>query len=251
MKIGVLGYGNLAKALLQGITSNGNINKKDITITAKSEKTLETAINNGYNAVNSVSEVFTADLVILAVKPAVYKTLLPLIPSNFKGGIVSTMACYSLQELKNDFKSASVIRIMPSLLSSNGNDLIAVCGDTDKFTSFTSLLENAGKVIITNEEKFNAYLIAVSCGVGFSAYIVESYNKALLNLGFSSEESKDITSVIFSASAVESNREEFYKKVATKGGVTELGLNEFENGNLNKIVENGVLKAYNKVVNKG
>ena len=67
MKIGVLGYGNLAKALLQGITSNGNINKKDITITAKSEKTLETAINNGYNAVNSVSEVFTADLVILSL----------------------------------------------------------------------------------------------------------------------------------------------------------------------------------------
>ena len=156
------------------------------------------------------------------------------------------MACYSLNELKGVF-SGDIIRIMPSLLSNSGNDLIAVCGDTNNFAEFLSVLQNAGKVVVTNEDKFNAYLVAVSCGVGFSAYIVESYNKSLEKLGFTTEESSEITKVLFSATANISNRQEFYSKVATKGGVTEQGLLSFEEDNLNNIVEKGVTTAYNKV----
>lgn len=250
MKIGVIGYGNLAKAFLQGLTSNGIINKKDITITAKSQETLLVAKSNGYNSTDSVKKVFDNDIVILAIKPAVFKTFIDEIPTSFKGDVVSAMACYSLAELKKVFNSNSVIRVMPSLLSSSGNDLVAVCGDSDKFTNFLTAMQGAGKVVITNEEKFNAYLIAVSCGVGFSAYMVESYKNSLEKLGFSSEESKDITSVLFSSTAKIDNLEEFYKKVATKGGVTEKGLLEFESKGLSKAVESGILTAYEKVQQK-
>ena len=247
MKVGVLGYGNLACALLDGLTKFGCLSGKDVTITAKTPETLSLACLNGLNASDSVAEIFEADIVILAVKPAVFKTLINEIPSNFKGKIVSAMACYSYQELKNVFKNNYVLRIMPSLLSRTGNDLIAVCGDTDKFDDFIKILKGAGRVIITNEEKFNAFLIAVSCGIGFTSYITEAYKNSLVKLGFLNEEANEITKVLFTASASVKDRVSLYKKVATKGGVTELGLNEFENGNLNGVIENGVLKAYNKV----
>ena len=246
MKIGVIGYGNLAKALLQGI-SNGNISKSDITITAKSSESILLAKSNGFCATESISKIFENDLIIIAVKPVVFNSLIPLIPTNFTGKVVSTMACYSLSELKKVFKNNSVLRIMPSLLSSGGNDIIATCGDSENFSEFISLLKNAGKVVVTNEEKFNAYLVAVSCGIGFSAYIVESYNKALKSLDLTNEESQEITKALFTASANLSNREEFYNKVATKGGVTERGLTSFNESGLNEVVEKGILSAYEKV----
>ena len=247
MKIGVIGYGNLACALLSGLTERGNFNKNDVTITAKTEETLSLACLNGLNATDNLAEIFASDLVILAVKPAVYKTLLPQISANYSGKIVSAMACYSLSELKTDFKNASVIRIMPSLLSSSGNDLIAVTGDTENFSDFLSYLTGAGEVIITSEEKFNAYLVALSCGVGFSSYIVECYKNSLEKLGFSLEESNKITKVLFTAAANNNNRKQLYNKVATKGGVTEKGLSEFKNKNLYDAIESGIITAYNMV----
>lgn len=247
MKIGVIGYGNLACALLNGLTERGNLNKNDVTITAKTAETLSLACLNGLNATDNLAEIFDNDLVILAVKPAVYKTLLPSMPTNYSGKIVSAMALYGLAELKTDFKNASVIRIMPSLLSDSGKDLIAVTGDTSNFSTFISHLRGAGEVVITNEEKFNAYLVALSCGVGFSAYIVESYKNSLKKLGFSVEESNQITKVLFAAAASEKDRVALYNKVATKGGVTEAGLTEFNNNGLNEVIESGILTAYNKV----
>ena len=250
MKIGVIGFGNLAKALLTGILKSGKITENDITVTAKSHESLCKASFCGYNATDSVPAIFSCDVVILAVKPAVFKTLIPLIPTNFVGKIVSTMACFSLLELKNVFKNNAVIRIMPSLLSNGGNDLISVCGDVESFTNFMPILNGAGKVVVSSEEKFNAYLVALSCGVGFSAYITESYKKAILNLGFTSSEANEITATLFSNVASESDRVALYNKVATKGGVTELGLNEFENDNLNEVIKNAVLKSYDKVNGK-
>ena len=252
MKIGFIGFGNLAKALCSGLLSKEGISASDICITAKTEQTLEYARNRGHKTFTSIKELIDfSDIVIIAVKPKVFQSILTDLPKNFcEKRFVSVMAMFGYKELKKVFPNNPVLRIMPSLSSYTASDLIGVCGEIDKFDDFIGVLSNAGKTIEMTEDKLDAFTVAESCGLGFAAYIMDEYKKAVCSLGFLETEAKEITQSVFSNSSLAENYRALYTGVATKGGATEAGISAMSQNGLDKAIFNGVIAAYNKAKGK-
>lgn len=252
MKIGFLGFGNLAKSLCSGFILSKKISPSDIVVTAKSEETLNFAASQGFTAIKTVKELFNlADVIVLAVKPKIFETLILDLPNDFTNKkIVSVMAMCKLEKLQKVFEKVPVLRIMPSLSSATATDIIGVSGDTENFTEFLNALSGVGKILTMSEDKLEAFTVGASCGLGFAGYILNAYKNAVKNLGFTDEEAIEITKVTFKNSAEYNDFEKLYTFVATKGGATEQGLISMQTDGLVETIEKGVLKAYDKATGK-
>ena len=78
MKLGFIGCGNMAKAMLGGILKNGICAKEDVIATAKSEASRENARNTYEIQVtaDNIEAAKSADVLVLAVKPIFYEEVI-------------------------------------------------------------------------------------------------------------------------------------------------------------------------------
>lgn len=78
MKIGFIGAGNMASAMISGIVNSKILDPSNIIASAKTQKTLN-RVKNQFNiktTLDSVEVVKNSDIVIVAVKPYIYDTVL-------------------------------------------------------------------------------------------------------------------------------------------------------------------------------
>ena len=78
MKLGFIGCGNMAKAMLGGILKNEICAKEDVIATAKSEASRENA-RNTYGiqvTADNIEAAKSADVLVLAVKPIFYEEVI-------------------------------------------------------------------------------------------------------------------------------------------------------------------------------
>lgn len=231
MKLGYLGFGNLARALDCGIMSRGLMSPENIYVCVKSENSRDHAEKLGHTSV-SASELFAVcDTVVLAVKPSVFremKATLSLLDVSGKR-VVSALCGVGYDELKTVFH-CPVMRIMPSIASEGGNDIIGYCGDGG-FDDFLSVLGGIGVLRKTEEENLGRFTVAASCGIGFAAHIMQAYRDECITLGFSPEDAETITRCIFSfASGAKDDFSSLEARVATKGGATAAGISKMDEG---------------------
>ena len=78
MKLGFIGCGNMAKAMLGGILKNEICAKEDVIATAKSEASRENARNTYEIQVtaDNIEAAKSADVLVLAVKPIFYEEVI-------------------------------------------------------------------------------------------------------------------------------------------------------------------------------
>jgi len=233
MKFGFLGYGNLARALVRGITSQGLMKSGDICVFAKTEATLSFAGAHGLVPCRSAEELFAlSDVIFIAVKPKVFFEISSeLSDINVDGKrIVSLMASVHIDSLRKVF-NCPIMRVMPSLASADAVDVIGFSYDNAEsklFDDVLAMLANLGEAVRLDEDMLDRLTVAASCGLGFAAHILEVYKNQCINYGFSPAQSEMITRRMFSYAA-ESGREsgqsfaELERRVATKGGATEAG----------------------------
>lgn len=120
MKIGFIGLGNMATAMIGGMLSKGLVGAKDIIGTAKTTETME-KVKARYNITTEISNTQTAaeaDILFLAVKPLFFPEVIEEIRSAVRAEtlIVSIAAGRSLQYLKDAFgrPELKIIRCMPN-----------------------------------------------------------------------------------------------------------------------------------------
>lgn len=70
MKLGVIGAGNMGRAILSGILASGLITKDDIVASNRTEADRDKTEKLGVNVTGDNTDVARAECVILAVKPA-------------------------------------------------------------------------------------------------------------------------------------------------------------------------------------
>ena len=78
MKLGFIGCGNMAKAMLGGILKNGICAKEDVIATAKSEASRENTRNTYgiWVTADNIEAAKSVDVLILAVKPIFYEEVI-------------------------------------------------------------------------------------------------------------------------------------------------------------------------------
>ena len=164
MKVGFIGGGNMASAMIGGMIQKGVVSADDILVSVRTEKSVERLTNQfGVQAtMENEAVVAGSDLVFLAVKPNQIKNIINLV-KNFISPekiIVSILPGKSLQWLGTEIgKPTKLIRTMPNTPALVGEGMTGVCAN-----DLVTLLKSFGRAEVVPE-----YLMDTVTGVSGSS----------------------------------------------------------------------------------
>lgn len=173
MKIGFIGCGNMASAMIGGIIKNQVVMPEDILASAKSERSRENARKNlGINLTASNREVAAfADVLILAVKPFYYEEVIAEVRDDVKEDVVvvSITPGKTLVWLEEQFgRPTKVVRTMPNTPALVGEGMSCICPNPrvtqEELDEVCRIFAGFGKSEIVTEE-----MIDVVVGVSGSS----------------------------------------------------------------------------------
>lgn len=247
MKIGIIGFGNLGRALASGLIMSGT-DPGDICICDNSSDARMIA-GNEYHTQTSEDINFVAgcsDIIFLTVKSYVFEELSQLIDRRHLDGktIVSFMAGVQFEKIYSLIGEARVVRAMPSLAIAACDGVI---GYTKAPAEVAEIFDKLGYAFETDPENIEKVMAFSSCGLGFAAYLIDAFASAGQTMGFSSETSARIAALTFKNAVERGNFRETVKAVATPGGATEQGILHMDGSNVYDIVEGAVRKAYERM----
>lgn len=256
MKIGVLGFGNLGTAFTTGIITKNIIDKSDVGVCDKSEERLSAAAQQlGINTYSDVNQMLkNCDILILAVKPHIFPVIAPDIDKSLLHGktVMSFMAGTTILEIQEAITvDCQIVRIMQNIAIQKGHSVTAITDngfDRKNYDFIKSIFSSLGYLIEVEENEIEKVTALASCGLGFAAYIIDSFIKAGIELGFDAQDSEKMVAQTFMGALSLGDYANTVNFVATKGGATEQGLYVLTAYNMDKIAQEAVMAAYNKAM---
>jgi pyrroline-5-carboxylate reductase len=250
--IGFIGGGNMAEALIKGITGEG---MKDIMVSEpREERARELERNYGIRATRSNSElVASCSIIILAVKPqsmdAVLEEIAPGIDD--RKTVVSIAAGITLSHLQSKLKTDKIVRVMPNTpaLVQEGMSVMSLC---ECFTGteiniVRSILMSVGKVMALPEKQMDAVTALSGSGPAFIALFIEAMREAGEKMGLSRDNAAELAvqTAIGTAGLLDAGMppERLRQMVTSPGGTTAAGLKVFEEKGLKTIVADALYAA--------
>jgi len=159
-RIGFIGCGKMAQAMIEGILSSNLLQPEKIMISAKSEATVE-KVKNKYKVLtaNSNKEVASwADFLFLAVKPDQHTEIINEIKETISDHtiIITIAAGISLQALEKVFgRKIKAVRSMPNTPSLVGEGMSAISGNPsvtdEEMSEVLTIFRSFGKVELLSE----------------------------------------------------------------------------------------------------
>ena len=190
-KIGFIGGGKMATAIMQGIINSKWCEKENIYVSDKNEEALCT-IENKFKVkttTNNEEVVKNCNIILLAVKPFVLRDVLneikPFINENHI--ILSIAAGISIKTIEEIVGNIPVIRIMPNTPALINEGMSAVCRGkfaTEENSKMTVDIFNSVGEVIEADEKYIDIITAISgSGPAFYYYIINEIAKSGEKLG--------------------------------------------------------------------
>ena len=132
-KLGFIGCGNMAGAILDGILASGILKPSDIVVFDISEKVKEEVIKKGVEVRDSIVDLCSiSEKVLLGIKPNTTKNVLNEAGKTLEGkailSIVAGISSDTLQEWAG--VNVRVLRIMPNTPAMVGAGATVLCSDT-------------------------------------------------------------------------------------------------------------------------
>ncbi len=132
MKLGIIGFGNMAEAILGGILDSGFIVKEDVTASGKDESMLQKASEKYGIGVETDNKkvVMDSDVILLSVKPQIMAGVIDEIKDvcTQEKLIISIAAGKSQQWIADAFGcSHKVVRCMPNTPALVGEGCTGIC----------------------------------------------------------------------------------------------------------------------------
>jgi pyrroline-5-carboxylate reductase len=250
-KIGIIGYGNMGSAIAECIKSRYRIFVFD-------KDTNKLANLSGINITRSSTDLVNKiDLVILAVKPQDFEPLLKEIKDKVNNKlIISIAAGITTKYIENILGMVRVIRVMPNIGAIVGKAVSYICkgrfSRAKDLKLSIKLFNFIGHTLILSENLMHAATAVGGSGPGFwgylfdkkpreewdkykSDYFIPEFSSAAKSVGFDDKTAR-LTAyfvTIASISATEAlhiTPGELTKKVASRGGTTEAGLEVLQKG---------------------
>ncbi len=238
-KIGFIGAGKMASAIIKGLIKTGFANSDDITATqAEIDQLEEKSKALGIKVIGDNKVLAqNSNVIFIAVKPNqaldVLKEISPYI--NQEKLIVSIAAGITLHKLETNLPANTrVIRVMPNTPALVGEGMSGMIGGKsvkkEDLDYISSLLSTIGKCIVVDNEAQMDIVTAISgSGPAFYYKVINEIARAGEKLGLDYEKSLllSIQTAIGSAKMAlnrEISMEELISNVATKGGCTRVGV---------------------------
>mgnify|MGYP003403278829 FL=1 len=256
--ISFIGAGNMATSIIKGLLKE-NYPAKNIWATNNNLEQLNRLKNLNINlTTDNRHAVQVADIVVLAVKPQILKSVAaeiadlilenkPLIISIAVGIGLNSLELYLLSQ------SLAIIRCMPNtpaLIGCGATGLFANqhCSDAQK-NAAESIFHSVGSVVwLPKEEQVDVVAALSGSGPAYFFLFMEALEQAGIELGLSKENANLLTLQTGLGSvrmAMESKKSlaELRGQVTSPGGTTERALEFFKNSNFPDIVKKSLKAA--------
>jgi pyrroline-5-carboxylate reductase len=232
-KIGFIGAGNMASAIIEAILKKNIANASDMTVCDISEEKCSKFKDMGLNIAKDINELaLTSDIIFLAVKPQDYEKILNDLKKNVNEEkiLVSIAAGISTSYIKEKIGfDCKVVRAMPNtpLLLSQGATALCHCVPItdDEFNTVKAIFEAGGVAVVLPESKMNAVISVNGSSPAYVYLIAKAVIDGAVKQGIDEETAKLLfcQSLIGSAEMIlksGKSPEELIKMVASPGGTT-------------------------------
>ncbi len=197
MKLGFIGAGNMACAMIGGIIKSNLINCREIIASAATQKTID-RVSEEFDIEVTLDnkEVAKADILFLAVKPIYCSQVIEetkCVQVSDSQIIVSIAAGKSIKWLEGAYGSEKkIIRIMPNTPALVGEGMTAVCPNKnvkqDELDRICRLLESFGKAEVIDERLMDAVIAVSGSSPAYVFMFIEAMADAAVAEGMNREQ---------------------------------------------------------------
>lgn len=246
MKYGFIGLGNMASAIIKGMVMSDSFDEKTIYGFNRSPQKTDALVSTyGIQATASMEQLIeSVDVVILAVKPQILPTVLPILKENLRADqvVISIAAGKTLDYLQQELNTtAPIFRVMPNINAMIGASTscysTATTNDAHK-QLVEHIFSTVGTIVELPENLFSIFTTIGCASPAFTYLYIDSLARAAVREGMPKQMALDIaaSSVLGSAKMVLQSEEHpwtLIDQVCSPGGttiqgVTSLQINHFE-----------------------
>ncbi|AFC65495.1 pyrroline-5-carboxylate reductase [Streptococcus pyogenes] len=252
MKIGIIGVGKMASAIIKGLKQTPH----ELIISGSSlERSKEIAeqLTLPY-AMSHQDLIDQVDLVILGIKPQLFETVLK--PLHFKQPIISMAAGISLQRLATFVgQDLPLLRIMPNMNAQILQSSTALTGNAlvsqELQARVRDLTDSFGSTFDISEKDFDTFTALAGSSPAYIYLFIEALAKAGVKNGMPKAKALEIVTqtVLASASNLKTSSQsphDLIDAICSPGGTTIAGLMELERLGLTTTVSSAIDKTIDK-----
>jgi len=259
-KIGFIGAGNMASSIIGGLLNAGyatdNIRASDPS-PAQSDLSLDIEVLNDNEAIAE-----WADIIILAVKPQVLKTVCKQIAGQVKqhDKLIISIAAGIRSTSITDWlgADAACIRVMPNTPALLGLGMSGLYANPhtsgEQVNTASDIMQTVGKVAqFDNEEMIDSVTAISGSGPAYFFLLIEAMIKAGIQQGLNEDDAKSMvlqTAVGAATMAVQSDvdTEELRRRVTSPGGTTERAIQTLLDGDFMQLISSAIDAASKRSV---
>jgi pyrroline-5-carboxylate reductase len=264
-KIGMLGAGNMAGALIRGLLASGTVRAEQVRASdVRRERLEELALEHGITTcVDNYELVSWADLIVLAVKPQVIDRVLVQVGKSIEPSclVVSIAAGVPIRAIEARLApGARVVRAMPNTAA------IALAGATgiapgahvtdDDLTAAKALFDAVGRTVVLDESLIDAVTGLSGSGPAYVMVMIEALADGGVKVGLHRD-----TALLLAAQTVYGSAKllldtgehpgRLKDMVTSPGGTAIAGLHTLESGGLRRTLIDAVDSATRRAIELG
>lgn len=264
-RIGMLGAGNMAGALIRGLLASGRVKKESIRASdVRKERLAELSEEYGIVTTTDNHELVRwADLIVLAVKPQVIDRVLDPLHGDFTPNtlVVSVAAGVPLRALETRLPATvRVVRAMPNTAAIALAGATGVAGGSrataDDIALTKELFEAVGRAVVLDEPLIDAVTGLSGSGPAYVMLIIEALADGGVKVGLHRE-----TALLLAAQTVYGSAKlqletgehpgRLKDMVTSPGGTAIAGLHTLESGGLRRTLIDAVDSATRRAIELG
>ncbi len=244
-KIGFIGAGNMAEAIIKGILKAGLYPPSNIILAdINQDRLLDLHKKYGPQAAKNNSDLVTqSDIIIFAVKPQIITNVLKEIAPEINKHklLISIAAGIKLSLFKTHVgEDIRIIRVMPNTPALVLKGITAICSDgatQDDIEKTKHIFSSIGSIVIIKENLMDVTTGLSGSGPAYVAMIIEALTDGGVLMGLPREISQELALQTVSGTAhllMESKKHPALLKdmVSSPGGTTIQGIYALEKGGL-------------------
>ena len=263
LKVGVIGFGNIAKAIITPLLRQNILEPEQVACLVNSQKSFENIKKNYKYKINifhlnssQANTVWNCPIKILAVKPQQLKNIKEIQSNNInKDILISILAGVSLETLENLFPAHYCVRAVTNIPITIGRGLTGIAwnndiGDENK-DFIKRIFENSGKVFELSEDYLDIFLALTSSSPAIIALIIEALGDGGLSGGLTKKLSEElvldmILGTVLMMKDLELSPSELKNMVTSPAGTTITALRILEKKGLRSALIESIIAAMNK-----
>ncbi len=249
--LGLIGAGNMATAIVDGILKDSVISADKILISDTNDERLEYFSQKGVGVTTDNKTVASCcENLLFAVKPQhaepIFEEIKEVISADT---VISIMAGVTTARLRSCLGDRNYVRVMPNTPALIGEGMSAIAFSGGRNNEFAlDIFRSLGKVIEVDESLFDAVTSVSGSGPAYVYMFIKAMIEGGIDGGLSPESAKMLTlqTVVGAAKMIEASDkqiDELIESVCSKGGTTIRAVDSFKNDGLDEIIRRGMKKC--------